>query len=44
MHRILLKEEAKPFRQPQKRLNLFMIDVVKKDILKLHEVGFIFRI
>ena len=44
MHRILLEEGAKPFRQPQKRLNLPMMDVVKKEILKLLEVGEIYPI
>ena len=37
MHRILLKEGAKPSRQPQRRLNPPMMDVVKKEILKLLE-------
>ncbi|RDX93560.1 Retrovirus-related Pol polyprotein, partial [Mucuna pruriens] len=31
MHRILMKEEAKPIRQQQRRLNLTIIDVVKKE-------------
>ena len=38
MHRTLLKEGAKPSRQPQRRLNPPMMDVVKKEILKLLEV------
>jgi hypothetical protein len=44
MHRILLEEEAKPSCQPQRRLNLPMMDVVKKEILKLLEVGVIYPI
>ena len=44
MHRILLEEGAKPSRQPQRRLNPSMIDVVKKEILKLLEVGVIYLI
>ena len=44
MHRILLEEEAKPSRQPQRRLNSPMMDVVKKEILKLLEVGVIYPI
>ncbi|XP_074276723.1 putative 3-deoxy-D-manno-octulosonic acid transferase, mitochondrial isoform X2 [Silene latifolia] len=32
MHRILLEDEAKPIRQPQRRLNPPMMDVVKKEI------------
>ena len=44
MHRILLEEGAKPSRQPQRRLNPTMMDVVKKEILKLLEVGVIYPI
>ena len=44
MHRILLKEGARPSCQPQKRLNPPMMDVVKKEILKLLEVGVIYPI
>jgi hypothetical protein len=44
MHRILLEEGAKPSRQPQRRLNPPMMDVVKKEILKLLEVGVIYPI
>ncbi|XP_031260475.1 uncharacterized protein LOC116118620 [Pistacia vera] len=44
MHRILLEEGAKPFCQPQRRLNPPMMDVVKKEILKLLEVGVIYPI
>ena len=32
MHRILLEEEAKPSRQPQRRLNPPMMEVVKKEV------------
>ena len=44
MHCILLEEGAKPSRQPQRRLNLPMMDVLKKEILKLLEVGVIYPI
>ncbi|XP_019054947.1 PREDICTED: uncharacterized protein LOC109115410 [Nelumbo nucifera] len=44
MHRILLEEGAKPSHQPQGRLNPLMMDVVKKEILKLLEVGVIYLI
>ena len=44
MHRILLEEGAKPSRQPQRRLNPPMMDVVKKEILKLLKVGVIYLI
>ena len=44
MHRILLENGAKPSHQPQRRLNLPMMDVVKKEILKLLKVGVIYPI
>ena len=44
MHRILLEEGARPSRQPQRRLNPPMMDVVNKEILKLLEVGVIYPI
>ena len=40
-HRIHLEEDGKPSRQPQRRLNPVMIEVVKKEILKLLDVGVI---
>ena len=44
MHHILLEEGAKTSCQPQRRLNSPMIDAVKKEILKLLEVGVIYPI
>ena len=44
MHRILLEEGARPSHQPQRRLNPPMMDVVKKETLKLLEVGMIYPI
>ncbi|XP_071905864.1 uncharacterized protein [Coffea arabica] len=44
MHRIRLEEDAKPIRQAQRRLNPLMMEVVKKEILKLLDVGIIFAI
>nr|XP_027086630.1 uncharacterized protein LOC113708366 [Coffea arabica] len=44
MHRIRLEDDAKPVRQGQRRLNPLMMEVVKKEILKLLEVGIIFAI
>ena len=44
MHRIRLEDDAKPVRQAQRRLNPLMMEVVKKEILKLLEVGIIFTI
>ncbi|XP_071939292.1 uncharacterized protein [Coffea arabica] len=44
MHRIRLEDDAKPVRQAQRRLNPLMMEVVKKEILKLLDVGIIFTI
>ncbi|XP_027166603.1 uncharacterized protein LOC113766630 [Coffea eugenioides] len=41
MHRIRLEDDAKPVRQAQRRLNPLMMKVVKKEIVKLLEVGII---
>ena len=38
-HRIHLEEDVKPSRQPQIRLNPVMKEVVKKEVLKLLDVG-----
>jgi len=35
MHRILLEDGAKPVRQPQRRLNPLILDVLKKDVTNL---------
>ncbi|KAL0446417.1 UNVERIFIED_CONTAM: RNA-directed DNA polymerase [Sesamum latifolium] len=40
MHRILLEEGTKPSREAQCRLNPPMMEVVKKEILKLLDAGF----
>ncbi|KAL0345937.1 UNVERIFIED_CONTAM: hypothetical protein Sradi_4425000 [Sesamum radiatum] len=40
MHRILLKEGTKPSREAQRRLNPPMMEVVKKEILKLLDTSF----
>ena len=44
MHRILLDDEVKPVRQPQRRLNPLILDVVKKEVTKLLQVGIIYPI
>ena len=44
MHRILLEDNAKPSRDTQRRLNPPMMEVVKKEILKLLDVGVIYPI
>ncbi|XP_026380244.1 uncharacterized protein LOC113275033 [Papaver somniferum] len=44
MHRILLEERAKPTREAQRRLNPPMMEVVKKEILKLLDVRVIYPI
>ena len=43
-HRIHLEEDVKPSRQPQRRLNQIMKEVVKKEVLKLLDVGVIYPI
>ncbi|KAL0391221.1 UNVERIFIED_CONTAM: hypothetical protein Scaly_0479200 [Sesamum calycinum] len=40
MHRILLEEGTKPSREAQRRVNPLMMEVVKKEILKLLDAGF----
>ncbi|XP_061351130.1 uncharacterized protein LOC133296198 [Gastrolobium bilobum] len=44
MHHILLEESAKPVRQPQRRLNPLILEVVKKEVTKLLQVGIIYPI
>jgi hypothetical protein len=44
MHRILLEEGAKPVRQPQRRLNPLILDVVNKEVSKLLQAGIIYPI
>ena len=43
-HRIHLEEGVKPSRQPQRRLNPIIKEVVKKEVLKLLDVGVIYPI
>jgi hypothetical protein len=44
MHRILLKNDAKPMRKPQRKLNPAMKKVVMKEILKPLDQGIIYPI
>ena len=44
MHKILMEEECKPTIEQQRRLNLNMQEVVKKEIIKLLDVGIIYLI
>ncbi|KAM1203414.1 hypothetical protein ACFX2J_019249 [Malus domestica] len=44
MHHIFLEEEAKPTREAQRRLNPPMMEVVKKEIIKLLDCGVIYPI
>ncbi|KAM2325828.1 hypothetical protein ACFX1X_025128 [Malus domestica] len=44
MHRIFLEEGAKPTREAQRRLNPPMMEVVKKEIIKLLHCGVIYPI
>lgn len=39
MHRILLEDESKPLRERQRKLNPSMMEVVKKEVLKLLASG-----
>ncbi|XP_058211404.1 uncharacterized protein LOC131323568 [Rhododendron vialii] len=43
-HHIALEDGVKPSRQPQRRLNPIMKDVVKAEVLKLLDVGIIYPI
>ena len=43
-HMMHLEEDVKPSRQPQRRLNPVMKEVVKKEVLKLLDVGVIYHI
>ena len=44
MHKILLEENAKPTVEHQRRLNLVMKEVVRKEVLKWLNAGFIYAI
>ena len=44
MHHIYLEENEKPMRQPQRRLNPLVKDVVKNEVLKLLNAGIIYSI
>ncbi|XP_050920000.1 uncharacterized protein LOC127137591 [Lathyrus oleraceus] len=44
MHRIMLEEDSKTSREHQRRINPFMNDVVKREVLKLLEEGIIYPI
>ena len=43
-HRIFLEEDSKPTRQPQRRVNPHIFEVVKKEILKWLKADFIYAI
>jgi len=43
-HRIHLNEEAKPKRDPQRRLNPIMQEVIRDEIVKLLDNGIIYSI
>ena len=43
-HRIFLEEDSKPSRQPQRRLNPHMLEIVKKEIMKWLKADFIYAI
>ncbi|XP_042388424.1 uncharacterized protein LOC121980456 [Zingiber officinale] len=44
MHRIYLEEDVKPVRQPQRRLNPLILDIVKKEVTRLLQAGIIYPI
>ncbi|KAL0456420.1 UNVERIFIED_CONTAM: Retrovirus-related Pol polyprotein from transposon.6 [Sesamum latifolium] len=44
MHRIYLEDNTRPSREPQRRLNPTLKEVIMKEILKLHDAGIIFPI
>ena len=41
---VLLEDDSRPVRQPQRRLNPTILDVVKKDVMKLLAAGIIYPI
>jgi len=44
MHKIMMEEDYRPVRQPQRRLNPLMKEEVRKEVLKLLEAGLIYPI
>jgi hypothetical protein len=44
MHKIHLEENSKPLREPQRRLNLAMQEVVRIEVIKLLDAGIIYPI
>lgn len=43
-HHIYIKEDCKPVRKPQRRMNPALIDIVKEELKKLLDAGFIYSI
>jgi len=43
-HHIYIKEDCKPVRQPQRRMNPALKDIVKEEVQKLLDAGFIYPI
>ena len=43
-HHIYIKEDCKPVRQPQRRMNPALKDIVKEELQKLLDAGFIYPI
>ena len=44
MHKIILKDDAKPFLEHQRRLNEAMQEVVKKEVIKWLDAGVVYPI
>jgi hypothetical protein len=43
-HHIYIKEDFRPVRQPQRRMNPALKNVLKEELQKLQDVGFIYSI
>ena len=43
-HHIYIKEDCKPVKQPQRRMNASLKDIVKEELQKLLDAGFIYPI
>ena len=43
-HHIYIKQDCKPVRQPQRRMNLALKDIFKEELQKLLDAGFIYPI
>jgi hypothetical protein len=44
MHHIYIQENSRPIRQPQRRMNMVLKEIVKEELKKLLNVNFIYPI